>query len=77
MANLLADLAAALASDGIEEVPEGWQTARQLAEESGFGQAQTQRILSMSLAAGRMERRVFRIHTGTRVYPTPHYRRIA
>lgn len=75
--NLLAELATALASDGIETVPAGWKTARQMSEESGYAQAQTQRIISMSLAAGRLEKRVFRVMAGARVYPVPHYRVIA
>jgi hypothetical protein len=77
MANLLADLAAALAEGGIETVPDGWKTARQMSDESGYRQAQTQRIIAMSIEAGRLEKRVFRIMAGERVYPVPHYRRVA
>lgn len=75
MANLLADLVAALENGGIEAVPAGWQTARQIASESGKSTARTAEILRDALAAGLIEVRNFRIRSGGRVYPIPHYRR--
>ena len=74
--NLLADLAAALADGGIEQVPPEWKTAKQLATEYGYRSAQTRRIIAGSLEARLMESRTFRIRTGARVYPVPHYRRV-
>lgn len=76
MANLLADLSAALADGGIEPVPIGWKTAKQLSTEYGYQSAQTRRIILGALEAGLMESRTFRIRTGARVYPVPHYRKV-
>jgi hypothetical protein len=77
MANLLADLAAALADGGIETPPPGWQTARELGESSGYASSHSQRIIAEAVAAGMLECRKFRVRCGSRVYPVPHYRRPA
>lgn len=76
MANLLAELAEALANGGVEEVPAGWQTAQQLADECGKSLPRTSEILRSGMRAGLVEVRTFRIRAGNKVYPVPHYRRI-
>ena len=76
MANLLSELAAALADGGIETVPDDWKTARELVRESGYKPAQGGRIIMEALNAGLLESRAFRIRSGQRVYPVPHYRRV-
>lgn len=73
--NLLAELAEAIANGGVEEVPDGWQTAQQLADESGKSLARTSEVLRQAIRAGLVEVRTFRIRAGNKVYPVPHYRR--
>jgi len=75
MANLLAELVRALEDGGIEEVPAGWRTARDIAEESGKSLARASEILRDAVERGLVEVKVFRIRTGGKVYPVPHYRR--
>lgn len=77
MANLLADLAAALADGGIETPPEGFLTTIQHAEAAGLSVQQTSKIIKAGVLAGKVERRNFRVRTGARVAPVPHYRVIA
>lgn len=77
MANLLAELVEALASGGIEEVPDGWQTAQQLCDETGKSLPRVSEILRTGVRAGLVEVRTFRIRAGNKVYPVPHYRRKA
>lgn len=77
MANLLAELAEAIASGGVEQVPAGWQTAREIAEESGKSLARASDILRDAIEHGLVEVRTFRIRAGNKVYPVPHYRRVA
>lgn len=75
MANLLAELAHALKENGVERVPKGWKTAREISRECGKSLARTSEILRDSALAGLTEVRTFRIRTGGKVYPVPHYRR--
>jgi hypothetical protein len=77
MANLLAELSAALANDGVETVPPDWKSAREIGDQCGYATSQTQRILSDAVRTGRLEMRKFRIRSGSRVYPVPHYRVIS
>jgi hypothetical protein len=74
MANLLADLAKALADGGIEMPDEGFLTAEQHAVASGLSVQQAGKILLAGIRAGKAERRNFRIRNGARVVPIPHYR---
>ena len=76
MANLLAELAEALANGGVEQVPVGWQTAQQLADDSGKSLPRTSEILRAGVRAGMVEVRTFRIRSGSKVYPVPHYRKV-
>lgn len=75
MANLLAELVEAIANGGVEQVPAGWQTAQQLADESGKSLARTSEVLRQAIRAGLVEVRTFRIRTSGKVYPVPHYRK--
>lgn len=75
MADLLKNLVEALANGGIEEVPAGWQTAQQIASESGKSISRTGEVLRAAVWAGLVEVRPFRIRTGGKVYPVPHYRK--
>lgn len=75
MASLLAELAQAIANGGVEQVPAGWQTAQQLADECGKSLPRTSEILRAGMRAGLVEVRTFRIRAGNKVYPVPHYRR--
>lgn len=74
MANLLADLAAALAEGGIETPPDGFLTTTQHAEAAGLSIPQASKIIKAGVMAGKVERRNFRIRNGGRVVPIPHYR---
>lgn len=76
MANLLARLAKALDEPSVEQVPDGWLTARQLCETEGKSQARVSELLRRAVAAGLVEVRTFRIRAGGKVYPVPHYREV-
>jgi hypothetical protein len=77
MANLLQQLAKAIEDRGIETVPKGWMTVEQYAAESSMSRQSAARILRDAKRAGLVECRPFRIRSGHRVYPVPHYRKIA
>jgi len=74
MANLLADLALALANGGIETPPDGYWTTLQHAKAAGLSIQQANKIIKAGVLAGKVERRNFRIRNGARVVPIPHYR---
>ena len=74
MANLLADLAQALAAGGVETPAEGFLTSEQHAAAAGLSVQQTGKILRAGLLAGKVERRNFRVRNGARVVPIPHYK---
>jgi hypothetical protein len=77
MANLLADLAAALADGGIDPIPHGWYTARDMAASAGKSVPWAQKLLQRGIAEGLVEIRPFRIRNAGRVSAIPHYRVIA
>lgn len=68
------DLESHLSSSGVEVVPEGWLTSRQMADEMGLSVSRTQDIAREQVRSGWLEKRNFRIRVGERVLPTPHYR---
>ncbi len=75
MANLLKDLAEAIASKGIETPPKGWLTTTEWAADSKYSMRRTFSIIAASVAAGKMERKEFRIRTSAGVVrPVAHYR---
>lgn len=77
MANLLSDLVRALADGGIEPVPDGWHTMAELAREAGKSIPRASEVIRRGIAAGLVEVRTFRIRSGSKVYPVPHYREVS
>jgi hypothetical protein len=66
-------LQSALAGD--KETPEsGYFTTEQWAMKVGKSLSRTGKLLSAFVAAGRAERRTYRIRTGDKTYPVPHYK---
>lgn len=61
-------------SEILDEVPAGWLTLKQIAAKQGKAVSTMGAILARSVSEGRVERRDFRIRTGSVVRPTPHYR---
>jgi hypothetical protein len=59
---------------GSENVPKGWKTVRQLADEFGLQRPQTYTNLERMLSAGKTEKKNFRISVGSLVRATPHYK---
>ncbi|CAB4166799.1 hypothetical protein UFOVP836_59 [uncultured Caudovirales phage] len=74
MANLLADLAAALAAGGLEAPGAEWKTSETWAKECGFNRDYALKILRRGIKAGKIEARKFRVMSGGRPAPVPHYR---
>jgi len=71
--NTLVKLSEALSRED-EIVPKGWFTAREWARKWGIRAAQTRERLRDAVEDGEMELRNFRIWSGQRLYPVPHYR---
>jgi response regulator of citrate/malate metabolism len=59
-----------------DEVPPGWFTATQLAEQFGVSRPTIQRRLFALVELGQYEVRRFRITTGMVRLPVPHYRKV-
>lgn len=77
MKKLNADLLKLLASVSEapeDEVPEGWLTVMDMADATGYSTSYTSQRARRLVRSGRMEVRPFRIRSGVRVYPVPHYR---
>jgi hypothetical protein len=74
MANLLADLAAALSEGDIETPPDGWYTARDMAKSANKGLTWAQKLIQRGVAEGLVEQKSFRIRSGGRVVQVPHYK---
>lgn len=71
----LAKWCAALASPLVaDKVPEGWHTARELAEKLGKANCTITCLLSRAVRKGTAERKMFRICSGQVTRPIPHYR---
>ena len=73
MANLMQELAAAIASGGLDEIPDGWLTCAQHAKAAGLGRSRTTEILSDGVAAGKVQQRNFRVMTTSGIRVIPHY----
>lgn len=58
----------------IETPPNEYQTAKQLGNQWNLQTTQTKRIISEMLGQDKIEMQKFRIRTGTKTYPVPHYK---
>jgi hypothetical protein len=72
----LARWSKALSSPSIEpeQVPEGWFTVAQLAEKIDRSHCNTGERVRRMVAAGKAEKKLFRIKLEEKVRPVPHYR---
>jgi hypothetical protein len=61
-------------SGGAVTVPDGWLTVKQLAKESGMSEVHTRRVVAKGIENGTVEAKKFKIETGLRLMPVPHYR---
>lgn len=59
---------------GVEEVPEGWKTTNDIAEEAGMSASHTNKILRVAVKQGRAEMKSFSVKRNNRLLPIPHYR---
>lgn len=72
--NALRTIQHALAAPRVEQVPPGWRTTQQWADEWGLSRPHANRIIRGALKAGLMEYRSFCIENGLVTRPEPHYR---
>ena len=70
----LAAWCAVLACSEVDEVPPGWVTVTQLADELGKAEATIRTQLSRAVREGKAEMQKFRIQTPRGPYPVPHYK---
>ena len=71
----LAKWCAALTAPIVEdEVPPGWHTSRELSKRLCKSESRMGELLQAALAAGKCERKEFRINLNGRSRPVPHYR---
>ena len=61
-------------SEGVDSVPKGWMTTRQIADEMGLSSVRAGHIVRGQVRSGWMEKKNFRILVGDLVRPVPHYR---
>lgn len=57
-----------------DKVPKGWKTRSEIERIWGVGQAQAVRRLKDLIESGGIDVMPFRINTGAKVYPVPHYK---
>ena len=57
-----------------DEVPDGWLNARQIGEKINRSRQTAARLARLGVEAGRLTMKKFRIRSGQRVLPIPHYR---
>lgn len=57
-----------------EVVPHGWKTTDQVAQETGKSASTTRLMLKNAMSKGLVDCQKFRIMTGDKRYPVPHYR---
>jgi hypothetical protein len=57
-----------------DDIPPGFQSAEDIAKETGRGLSQTGKYLREARRLGLVEEKKFKVDTGTKLYPTPHYR---
>jgi hypothetical protein len=58
-----------------DKVPPKWYTVRDHAAAHDLSIPQTSQLLRDCVRAGLYEVKKFRIHTGSKLYPVPHYRK--
>lgn len=71
--NLLSAALAAETERTAETVPPGWHTTEELQIQLGKSRAVTSRLLNHLVTRGEWQMRKFKILSGSRVYPVPHY----
>lgn len=57
-----------------DSVPPGFKTAAQISQETGRSETQVRKYLKKAGKLGLVEKRKFKIETGDKLYPTPHFR---
>tara|TARA_Y100000310_G_scaffold306858_1_gene348396 strand:+ start:597 stop:845 length:249 start_codon:yes stop_codon:yes gene_type:complete len=57
-----------------DEVPEGWRTAKEIAEQTSTSYSRTMKKLNELLDSGEVETKKFRRKAHHRIYPCPHFR---
>jgi predicted transcriptional regulator len=57
-----------------DEVPEGFKTVAQIAKETGKSNSQTAKYLREAVNLGLVEDAKFKVATGNKIYPVPHFR---
>lgn len=75
-AGSFAYLRQAFRANQAEPVPEGWYTADEWAKLMGCGGSEARKVIRHFRAKGEFEQKRFRIESGDRVYPVPHYRKV-
>lgn len=72
----LARWSKALSSPSVEpeQVPDGWFTVAQLADKLDRSHCNTSERVRKMVAAGKAEKKMFRIQLEQKVRPVPHYR---
>lgn len=68
-------LAQGLGREG-DEVPEGWLNARQIGAKINRSRETAARHARLGVDAGRLKMRKFRIKSGDRILPIPHYKEV-
>jgi len=75
-ANRLLDALKAESYKSVEVVPKGWFTSAQLASQLGIKTNWMNSNLRILIEAGKYESKLFRIKSGSRIFPIPHYREV-
>jgi hypothetical protein len=75
VARMLADELASQREKQTEKPPRGFFTVREIASQSGRSRPRVGEIVRTMVSQGKLEVRNFRIKTGARIYPVPHYRK--
>jgi predicted transcriptional regulator len=57
-----------------DEVPAGFKTVAQIAKETGKSNSQTGKYLKEAVKIGLVEEVRYRVPTGNKIYPVPHFR---
>jgi len=58
----------------VDQVPEGWKTVKQLAEDLGKSVTATKILVALALKRGAVESRRYRVRSAQKVYPVTHYK---